>query len=96
MSAKSFLSSLMADSTRAWSCFVSVTYARLDAAFDRVATRTARGTARKEPQGEVEAAAWRLAVRSVHDAMLDIVVMNVMRVRCVCGTQGRGEEEKAC
>jgi hypothetical protein len=73
MSTKSFLSSLMAVSTRAWSCLDSDTYPRL-AVFVLLATRAARGNDRN---GAVMAAL-RLAVRSAQDAKLDMMAMDVL------------------
>lgn len=63
----------MAVSTRAWSCFDSVTYPRL-VVLALVATRAVRGSDRR---GAVTAA-FRLAVRSAQDAKLDMIVMGML------------------
>lgn len=85
MSTKSFLSSLMAVSMRAWSCLDSVTYPRL-AGVVLAATRAARGRARN---GAV-AVALRLADRSAQDAILDMIAMNVL-----CAVAWARQEAKA-
>lgn len=84
MSTKSFLSSLMAVSMRAWS-WDSVTYPRL-AGVVLAATRAARGRARN---GAV-AVALRLADRSAQDAILDMIAMNVL-----CAVAWARQEAKA-
>ena len=77
MSAKSFLSSLMAVSTLALSAFVSVTYRLLPMTAAGLATAAALGNLSERKEDAAELQPRRLVERSAVDAKLCMIVLCV-------------------
>lgn len=82
MSAKSFLSSLMAVSTLALSTFVSVTYRLLPMRAAGLATAAALGNLREFKGDATERQPRRLVERSVVDAKRCMIMCRLSEVRC--------------